>query len=300
LCTIRSMDQMSGDIPATASQPGAPEIWSEYVGTRWGQVNVRHAGRSGPALMLFHESPLSSEVFSQSLPHLGRRLRVSAFDTPGYGASDPPPEPAGIAEYAETLLEAIDQTHAGPFVALGSHTGASIALEVAMAAGPSRIVALVLCGVPLLSSDERRLLEAKYAPPLSLQADGGHLTWAWQQYLESEGGLGPGPPLDLINLAAVHVASNHRRFAWGYRAAFAYDPEPALRRLECPVLLLNTPKDVLAHCDEPARRLVADGRIIHMNEVKNRAYWHLPELFSSHVTSFVEGAADGAVARDSE
>ena len=71
-------------------------MWSEYVGARWGQINVRHAGRSGPALMLFHESPLSSEVFSQSLPHLGRRLRVSAFDTPGYGASDPPPEPAGV------------------------------------------------------------------------------------------------------------------------------------------------------------------------------------------------------------
>ena len=166
-----------------------------------------------------------------------------------------------------------------------------------MAAGPTRIVALVLCGVPLLSSDERRRLEAKYAPPLSLQADGGHLIWAWQQYLESEGGPGPRPPLDLINLAAVHVASNRLRFAWGYRAAFAYDPAPALRRMECPVLLLNTSKDVLAQCDEPARRLVADGRIIHMNEVKNRAYWHLPEIFSSHVTSFVEGAAD---ARDDE
>lgn len=294
--TIRPMDQMSEGSPASTSRLGPSEMWSEYVATRWGQANVRHAGRIGPALMLFHESPLSSQVFSRVLPHLGRRLRVSAFDTPGYGASDPPPEPPGIPEYAATLLEAIDQTRPGPFAALGSHTGASIALEVAMAAGPDRVVALVLCGVPLLSSDERRRMEAKYAPPLSLQADGGHLTWAWREYLESEGGQGPGPPLELINLAAVHVASNHHRFAWGYRAAFAYDPTEALRRLECPILLLNTPGDVLAHCDEPARQLVMDGRIVHIEGVKNRAYWHLPEVFSSHVAPFVEGAAGGTVA----
>ena len=53
------------------------------------------------------------ELLERVLPVLGRRFRVWAFDTPGYGASDSPPEPPEIPEYAATLLEAIDHERHG-------------------------------------------------------------------------------------------------------------------------------------------------------------------------------------------
>lgn len=45
---------------------------------------VRQCGTTGPWLVLFHESPLSSEVWKRVMPLLEPDLRVIAFDTPGY------------------------------------------------------------------------------------------------------------------------------------------------------------------------------------------------------------------------
>ena len=79
-----------------------------YVDFRWGQAHYRAYGESGPPLVLLHESPQSSDILQWALPPLGERLRAYAFDTPGYGLSDPPPEAQEIPVYAEATLEAID------------------------------------------------------------------------------------------------------------------------------------------------------------------------------------------------
>ena len=58
-------------------------------------------------VVLFHESPLSSWIFERALPLLGQKLRAFAFDTPGYGHSEPPEYPLEIEAYAERLLAAV-------------------------------------------------------------------------------------------------------------------------------------------------------------------------------------------------
>src|SRR5690554_3946820 len=105
-----------------------------YVNTRWGQVHLRREGESGKALVLPHESPLSSTVYEPVLPLLGKRNTAIAFDTPGYGMSDGPPEGSEIPDYAATLLEAIDALGVGDFAAAGVHTGASLAVQLAVQA----------------------------------------------------------------------------------------------------------------------------------------------------------------------
>ncbi|QKW35544.1 hypothetical protein HUT06_17120 [Actinomadura sp. NAK00032] len=46
-----------------------------YADTEWGQVHYRRSGGAGPWIGLFHESPLSSRVFEDVLPPLGRHAR---------------------------------------------------------------------------------------------------------------------------------------------------------------------------------------------------------------------------------
>ena len=66
-----------------------PQIRRHYVtvkGER--QVHYRRAG-SGPAFVLMHESPLSSQSLERLIEALATRFTVFALDTPGYGSSGP-------------------------------------------------------------------------------------------------------------------------------------------------------------------------------------------------------------------
>ena len=130
----------------------------EYVDAAWGQVHVTRAGDAGPWVVLFHESPLSGEVWVPVLERLGSSARVVALDTPGYGASDPPDgRDHELVEYADVLAEAVQALGVERPVLCGSHTGASLAVEVAHRVPGVRGVAL--SGIPLYT-DARHYSEA--------------------------------------------------------------------------------------------------------------------------------------------
>src|SRR5690606_22193523 len=149
-----------------AGQGGWAEmrIRAGYVDSDWGQVHYRTAGTSGPWVALFHESPLSSRVYDQVLPILGERARVVAFDTPGYGASDPPPRDGmEIPEYAAVLARAASALGMSDVVFGGVHTGASLAIEAARVFDRGAR-GLVLSGVPLFTPEERADYLANWTP----------------------------------------------------------------------------------------------------------------------------------------
>ena len=58
-----------------------------YVKTSNGLVHYRQAGEGGPAIVFYHEAPLSSAIYEPAMPLLGRSFRAFAFDTPGHGFS---------------------------------------------------------------------------------------------------------------------------------------------------------------------------------------------------------------------
>jgi pimeloyl-ACP methyl ester carboxylesterase len=76
-------------------------------------------------------------------------LDAIALDLPGFGASPPPPEAWGAAEYAAAVAPVFDEAFDRPAVVLGHSRGGCIAVELA-AAHPDKVHALVLTGVPLL------------------------------------------------------------------------------------------------------------------------------------------------------
>ncbi|MDQ6910276.1 MAG: alpha/beta fold hydrolase [Actinomycetota bacterium] len=74
-------------------------------------------------------------------------LDALVLDLPGFGASPPPPEPWGSAEYASALAPILDELVA-PAVVVGHSFGGRVAMQLA-ARAPERVGALVLSGVPL-------------------------------------------------------------------------------------------------------------------------------------------------------
>lgn len=266
---------------------GGPGIAKGYVPSDWGQVHYRAAGTRGPWIVLFHESPLSSAVYDEVLVLLGSSARAVAFDTPGYGMSDPPDRPREIPDYAGALVHAMDELRIDEFTAVGVHTGASIAVQVALQAGPDRARSLVLSGVPLLSDADRARYLESWAPEVEPEPAGSHLVWAWTRYQRIWGDRSEPA---LLHFGATSLLSNLGRYAWAYNAAFRHDPEPDLRELACPVLLLVAEHDLLVESDRRAVGLLRRGELHVVPRLAGQLPIRAPQAFATHVLRYANGS----------
>lgn len=268
---------MSGDV----------KTWKEYHQGTWGQVHMRHAAPVGDpqgetALVLLHESPLSSRVWERMIPFSGVHRHVLAPDTPGYGLSDPPGE-AGheIPEYAGAILAALQDAGVQDMVVVGVHTGASIALEIAQQS--DRVKGVVLSGVALLTPEQRAEYLANWTPPIVLTSDGAQFDWALERYHRI---WGADTPPWMLNTAIGDVLSIPERYHWGYQAAFRYDPEPALRVLQQPTLLLDAEFDLLADYDPLVQAMVSDCRTQIIPGLRGQLHMRVPEETARELEEF--------------
>lgn len=262
--------------------------WRSYQAGPWGQVHLRQAAPNDASsnddvsLVLFHESPLSSRVWDLVLPVSGRLRRVIAPDTPGYGLSDPPPHDGfEIPDYASALLAALEDAGVGDMVVCGVHTGASIALEVARQS--DRVRGVILSGVALLTEEERNQYLDSWTPPIPVTSDGSQFPWAVERYHRIWGSETPGW---MLNLAINDLLHTWERYDWGYRAAFRYDPEPALRELRLPTLLLDPEFDLLADKDPLVQAMVADCRTETLPGLPGQMHLRAPQETARHMEAF--------------
>jgi pimeloyl-ACP methyl ester carboxylesterase len=251
-----------------------------YVDTRWGQVHVREAGE-GLAIVLLHESPLSSRVYEDVLPLIGARARAVAPDTPGYGMSDAPPVECEIPDYATTLLQAMDALGIETFAAVGAHTGASLALQLAVQA-PRRVSHVVFSGLPLLTPDARAEYLRSWSPVVEPTDSGEHLTWAWERYTRIWGG-----PATMLHLGATHLLANLDKYHWAYNAAFRYDPEPDLEKVRAPVLFVTAEHDLLIAEDRRAAERISGSRLVTVPGLRGQLPLRAPQQFAQIVLDFV-------------
>lgn len=227
------------------------------------------------------------------IAELMKRRPVLAIDTLGNGESDKPPgweqptswEPDGpraplglsdpeapwitptIAEYARVAVEVIDALGLGEVHLYGSHTGGSIAIEVAIAIGAARARNVIVDGLALFSDAERDDLLARYTPALEPHWDGSHLTWTWAflraqtefwpWYNQTTDGIRWVEPVaaDVLHVWTVEVLKSGHTYPLAYNAAFAYPATARLPLLESRTLIAATRDDMLAECSGVGARL---------------------------------------------
>ena len=140
--------------PKQAPAPAAARVRRGYFECRYGQLHVHHAMppgggfEEGVALLCVHDCPGSGRMLAPFLALAGRDRSVYAPDLPGFGESDPPPAPPGLAGYAAALADFVDTMRLRRLDVLGVRTGALIAAELALAR-PEAVARVVMVSVPL-------------------------------------------------------------------------------------------------------------------------------------------------------
>lgn len=226
---------------------------------RWGarQVHYRRAG-SGPVVILFHQSPLSSRDLLPTIERWQTHFTCIAPDSPGFGLSDP----LGVGEaqmqdFAEAAIEFMDALGIDRAAVYGFHTGAMISAAIA-AAFPQRIVCAAANGYVMLAEAEKAEIVRHYLPPFTPAWDGSHLTWLWSRMREQTiffpwyaKSLANRlqvdvPPPEVLHRGLLDFMRSGDHYRVGYRAAFVMRSDLALRDAETPVLVTAYATDVLA------------------------------------------------------
>ena len=129
----------------SAEMPGmSGEIRRDYSDTSFGRVHLWSIGE-GPALLLLHQSGQTSDEYLTLGPVLSDTFKVIGIDLPNHGQSDSSKHELNADEYADSIIEVMDNIGVDEFHFLGQHGGASIGINLGIR-HPERIGKLILSG----------------------------------------------------------------------------------------------------------------------------------------------------------
>ena len=233
---------------------GTGSMRRAYTTCRFGQLHYVAAGAPSdkPTLVLLHQNPSSTLEYRHLIEAMAADRRVIAFDTPGYGMSDPPPAPESIAGYASAFADGIAALDlAGPLDLYGFHTGTFLAIELVLAAR-ARVRRLALSGIPFRTPAERADRLAACRATKGPTDDGAEilerLGELWEFTVTQRT---PGIPIDRAAEMFAERAKPLHRYWWAYDGVWSYEPEARLKLVAQPVLV--------AQPDEPIRRQSLDA-----------------------------------------
>jgi pimeloyl-ACP methyl ester carboxylesterase len=214
---------------------------------------------SGSAVALLHESPRSHTALLPLMEMLARTHTVFAFDTPGFGQSEPlavvRPD---LADFGDALAGTLAALGLQGVPVYGTHTGAGIALEAALR-HPEIVSEAILDGYSIWNEAEREDMLREYLPSFAPVWDGSHVTKLWSRirdqytffpwYRFGNSGRLPVDPQSLerhqqVTLDMMHAGDHYRA---GYAASLGYDAEAAARRRPDRVRYMCRSDDLLFH-----------------------------------------------------
>ena len=235
---------------------------------------------------------------------LGARRHVIGLDTLGNGDSAAPNgEAPPLVYFAGAHVRALDALEIDRFDVYGSHTGANVACEIAIA-HPQRVRRLILDGVSLYTPEERADMLANYAPQVPIDIIGSQFNRIWHfvrdvylfwPYYRRDAAhrraLGL-PSADELHDKVVEVLKATRTYHIPYRSAIAYDKEARLPLINVPTLLACAATDMFIEYFERVQALVPSATPVITKGTGNR------EALTDTVRTFENfldrAAADGS------
>jgi pimeloyl-ACP methyl ester carboxylesterase len=260
-------------------EPAIPQIDRGFVRISEGQVHYREASAltqsasidERPPLWMLHASPASSVSLVGLIGELGRTRRVLAPDTLGNGDSAPPAVAApDAAYYAGASLRAMTALGIDRVDLYGSHTGAHIAVEMAILA-PERVRRIVLDGIGMFSPEDKVEFLANYAPAKQPDFFGSQFHWAWH-FVRDQAWFFPyfkrdaahlrgldAPSADVLHMITLEVLKGLRTYHLAYRAAFSHDDAGRLPLVKQRTLAMADSSDPLKAGVDRAAALLPDA-----------------------------------------
>jgi pimeloyl-ACP methyl ester carboxylesterase len=220
---------------------------------------------------MLHSNPGGSESFEGMMREFGAGRQVIAPDYLGNGCSDSPPSGAAvdIKYVAASMMSFVEALGVGPVDILGSHTGALVAIEYAIA-NPSVVGSLILDGPPLIDAELAEDIERNYFESLDPDPHGLQLLRAWNVrrdnfiffpwYARRSASV---RDLQMPTAAELHhlvlgFLQSGPTYHLTYRAAWAYPTQARLPLIARPALLCGGSEDALAEgLADTARLLVS-------------------------------------------
>lgn len=276
--------------------PTFASITRAYTRCRHGQLHYRVAGPTNSAnvpVVLLHQNPSSGYEYEALIDALASDRRVFAFDTPGYGMSDAPPSPPGMAGYAAAFSDGLDALAAdgvldGQIDIYGFHTGTLLCSELAIAR-PDRVRRVALTGIPMFPADvsAKKLDEAlNYpAPEESGESTLTLLRNLWNYVVTSRD---PAVPLQKAVFNFADKARVLDRFTWAYQGVWSWDYS-RLGLVAQPALLLQPAEDLL-EMSKAAAALMLNCSIVEMPDLDRDIFDVAPERIANDLRSFFDHA----------
>ena len=244
--------------PAFAMPPSltrGQSIVRQYVDVSRGRVHLRRAGEGRQLVMAFLAGAGSSSNLEPLLQGLSDRFTVVAPDYLGQGDSCRAEQPTNVAQLATDAKEIAAALGFDRFSLYGTHTGAGVAIELAIAE-PARVDAVVIDGISMTPPAERAEHRALYFPEISpdlwglhllktwnLRRDGGYF-WPWFKPVRESARKGEAPTLGLLHDRVISTLRS--RSTPAYQAIASYDAAARLPLLKSPALYVAGPNDTFA------------------------------------------------------
>ncbi len=209
------------------------------------------------------------QALSKQLSTLSHIKSVEAFDLPGFGQEERPPENWSIPDYADWVVHRIEKKRLTDVLIIGHSFGGRIAAYIAFN-NPSWLKALILSGTPAL-----------YRPSTKMQLK--------QRLFKRIKNLAPANTKKLFYSDELNTAEE-KGLGTVFRNVVTFDQTTLLKNITVPTFLIWGSKDdsVPLSIAEEIHSLITDSQLVVINNGTHNSFLSHPYLFLGHVKKFIE------------
>jgi pimeloyl-ACP methyl ester carboxylesterase len=260
-------------------------------------LNYVEGPAGGAPLVLLHGVTGRWQAWLPVMADFAMRWHVYAVDLRGHGRSGHVPDAYKVTDYAGDVIALLRQRVGEPAVVVGHSLGAIVAIAVA-AEAPEAVRAIVLEDPPLAAFRHQSLGERPDQPRFRLQRDLARSTASVDELAAEL--AGQMPSLDAAALRARATALRQMdpdvlTAILEDRAKEGYDLDGRLRRIACPVLLLQGNVAIGGALEDVDARRAA-GMLARCTTVQLPQFGHWlhagdqgqPAIFCQIVSNFLE------------